>query len=145
MARSSFKKRKIRAKTPRVYGGAGATRKLNPPKPAEQTDNNPPDVSHQKLEFTNIDLAPEPGQTPQGIEHVKPEQESPPLIKASDLFTFTKRTLSAEARELLAKVDEGGIPLIVTQNLERIAKEHGIEISRKMTPNDIVRRLRHLA
>ena len=65
-------------------------------------------------------------------------------IKASDLFTFTKRTLSAEARELLAKIDEGGIPLLVTENLERIAKAHGIEISRETTPNEIVRRLRKM-
>ena len=145
MTRRSIKKSKIRAKAHQVYGGAEATGKNNPPTPAKQTGDNPPNVSHQKLEVTNIGLAPEAGQTPQGIEHVEPEQGSPPLIKASDLFTFTKRTLSAEAREILARVDEGGIPLIVTQNLERIAKEHGIEISRKMTPNDIIRRLRNLA
>ena len=53
--------------------------------------------------------------------------------------------MSAEAREILAKIDEGGIPWLVTQNLERIAKENGIEISAKMTPNDIIRRLRNLA
>jgi hypothetical protein len=76
-------------------------------------------------------------------EQFEPTQE--PRIKASDLFTFTTRTLSAEARELLAKVDEGGIPLLVTENLERIAKAHGIEISREMTPNEIVRRLRKIA
>jgi hypothetical protein len=77
------------------------------------------------------------------IGHVEPIQE--PLIKASDLFTFKKRTLSAEARELLARIDAGGIPLVITQNLERIAKEHRIEVSKEMTPNDIIRRLRNLA
>jgi hypothetical protein len=74
---------------------------------------------------------------------MEPAQE--PRIKASDLFTFTKRNLSAEARALLAKIDEGGIPLLVTGNLERIARAHGIEVSREMTPNEIVRRLRKLA
>lgn len=140
-----MKKRKIRAKAHQVYGEAGASSNNNPPEPAAKTGKDPPAESHQELEFSNIDQAPEPGLTPQGIEPVNPEQESLPLIKASDLFTFTKRTLSAEARALLAKIDEGGIPLIVTQHLERIAKEHGIEISRKMTPNDIIKRLRNLA
>jgi hypothetical protein len=74
---------------------------------------------------------------------VEPTQE--PRINASDLFTFTKRKLSAEARALLANIDAGGIPLAVTENLERIARAHGIEVSREMTPNDIVRRLRKLA
>jgi hypothetical protein len=74
---------------------------------------------------------------------VEPAQE--PRIKASDLFTFTKRPLSAEARELLAKIDKGGIPLAVTENLERIAKAHGIEVGRGMSPDEIVRRLRRLA
>jgi hypothetical protein len=74
---------------------------------------------------------------------MEPAQE--PGIKASDLFTFTKRTLSAEARELLEKIDRGGIPLAVTEHLERIAKAHGIEVSRETTPSEIVRRLRRLA
>jgi hypothetical protein len=78
-----------------------------------------------------------------GNEQSEPTQG--PRIRASDLFTFTKRTLSAEARELLAKIDEGGIPLLVTDNLERIAKAHGIEISRETTPDEIVRRLRKMA
>lgn len=75
----------------------------------------------------------------------QPEPKQEPLIKASDLFTIAKRTLSPEARELLAKIDEGGIPLLVTENLERIAKAHGIEVSGGITPNDIVRRLRRMA
>jgi hypothetical protein len=74
---------------------------------------------------------------------MEPAQE--PGIKASDLFTFTKRALSAEARELLEKIDRGGIPLAVTEHLERIAKAHGIEVSRETTPREIVRRLRKLA
>jgi hypothetical protein len=143
MPRSSSRKRKTRAKAHRDYGEAGATRKLNPPEPTEKTDKNPPSVGHPKLEVRKIGPAHEPGQTPPRNGPVEPLQE--PLIKASDLFTFTKRTLSAEARELLAKLDEGGIPWLITQNLERIAKENGIEVSNKMTPDDIIRRLRNLA
>jgi len=76
-------------------------------------------------------------------EQIEPNQER--LIKASDLFTFKKRTLSIEARELLARIDEGGIPSTITSNLERIAKENGIEVSFEMTPEDIIKRLRKLA
>ena len=143
MPSSSSRKRKTRAKAHRDYGGAEATRKSSPPGPAEKTDKNPPSVSHPKLEVGNTGPADEPGQTPQRTGPVEPVQG--PMIKASDLFTFTKRTLSAEARELLAKIDEGGIPWLITQNLERIAKENGIEVSAKMTPDDIIRRLRNLA
>ena len=82
-------------------------------------------------------------ETPQETEQSEPTEE--PRIKTSDLFTFTKRTLSIEARELLAKIDEGGIPFVVTENLERVARAHGIEVSRETTPNEIVRRLRKLA
>jgi hypothetical protein len=143
MPRSSSKKSKTRAKSRQVHGESGAARRLNPPKPVEKTDRNHPAAVSQEPEVSTIGPAPELGQTPPTIEPVAPDQE--PLIKASDLFTFTRRPLSAEAREILAKIDEGGIPLLITQNLERIAKEHGIEVSKSMTPNDIVRRLRNLA
>jgi hypothetical protein len=53
--------------------------------------------------------------------------------------------LSAEARELLAKVDEGGIPLMMTRNLERIASEHGITVGSDMTPDEVIRLLRDFA
>jgi hypothetical protein len=143
MPRSSSKKRKIREKSHRVDGEAGATNKLSLPKPGDKTDDNYPAAVSPMPANRKIIQAPELQQESQGIDHVDPIQE--PRIKASELFTFTKRTLSAEARELLNKVDEGGIPLLITQNLERIAKEHGIEVSEKMTPNDLVRRLRKLA
>ena len=98
---------------------------------------------HPELVGERIELAGPGPQKLQEIEQVGPIPE--PRIKASDLFTFAKRTLSAEARELLAKIDEGGIPLVVTENLERIARAHGIEVSRETTPNEIIRRLRKLA
>jgi len=52
--------------------------------------------------------------------------------------------LSPEAREVLAKVREGGIPSIITRNLERIANEHGIAVNDDMTPGDLVRQLHEL-
>jgi hypothetical protein len=119
------------------------TRKPGPAKPAPKTDINRPNAVAQEQESKKASPANEPEQAPPVIEHVTPDQT--PRIKATDLFTFTRRTLTAEARELLAKIDEGGIPLMITQNLERIAKENGIEISNKMTLDDIIRRLRKLA
>jgi hypothetical protein len=126
-----------------VHKGAASERKTSPPKPAEKADKNHPATAPRKRVRRKIDLEAAPQQKQQEIEQVEPAPE--PQIMASDLFTFTKRTLSAEARELLAKIDEGGIPLMMTQSLERIARAHGIEVSREMTPNDIIRRLRRLA
>lgn len=143
MSESSSGKKQTRAKSPRLHAEAAARRKLNRAKPAEKTSKNYAAASSRKRASPKTGSADARLQKQSEIERVEPTQE--PLIKASDLFTFTKRTLSPEARELLAKIDEGGIPLIVTQNLERIAKAHGIEVSREMTPNEIVRRLRRLA
>ncbi len=127
----------------RVREGAAGKRKVDPAKPSGKADETHPTTASPEPEDEKTDLAGPDQQAPEQIARVEPTQE--PLIKASDLFTFTKRTLSAEARELIAKIDEGGIPLLVTENLERIAKAHGIEVSREMTPNEIVRRLRKLA
>jgi len=135
------KKRAIKAKSQRVYRGRISTRKITPPKPIDKT-KNPPSISQRELEVKSGQTD-ESGQITQRTDNIEPMQE--PLIKASDLFTFKKRTLSAEARELLAKIDAGGIPVIITQNLERIAKENGIEVSNQMPPDEIIRRLRNLA
>ena len=43
---------------------------------------------------------------------------------------------------MLAKVARGGIPLMMTRNLERIANEHGITVGPGMTPDEVVRLLR---
>ncbi len=127
----------------RTRAGAPAERKVGPPKPAESTEEiHPPEASSRPVGDKTGLSGPGP-QTPPETERTEPAQE--PLINAADLFTFTKRRLSAEARALLAKIDEGGIPLAVTENLERIARENGIEVSWEMTPNEIVRRLRRLA
>ncbi len=138
MSGSSSENRQNR-KPRRVREGATGKRK----EPTEKADEIHPATASPEPKDEKTDLAGPDQQTPEQIARVEPTQE--PLIKASDLFTFTKRTLSTEARELIAKIDEGGIPLLVTENLERIAKAHGIEVSREMTPNEIVRRLRRLA
>jgi hypothetical protein len=128
MPKSTFKKRKNQAGS---HMGTKANRKPDPMESAGKTGEN---------HSTSDSPGPVDNQTGSTGEPV-PESR----IKASDLFTFRKRTLSAEARELLAKIDAGGIPLVITENLERIAKAHGIEVSYEMTPNDIIARLRKLA
>ena len=50
--------------------------------------------------------------------------------------------LTQEAVDLLAKVDAGGVPMSVTANLERIAKENGITVTGSDTPNTIISQLR---
>ncbi len=126
----------------RARAGAAAKRKVGPLKPTDNAEETSSANASTEPVGATTDLAGPGPQTAPETEQVEPAQE--PLIKASDLFTFTKRHLSAEARALLAKIDEGGIPLAVTENLERIARENGIEVSWEMTPNEIVRRLRKL-
>jgi hypothetical protein len=88
------------------------------------------------------DRKPAHGRARQAVQHVESEQEPRTVAYG---FPSAKQPLSAEAREVLAKVDMGGIPLMITLNLERIAGEHGIGVGVDMTPNDLVRRLRELA
>ena len=53
-----------------------------------------------------------------------------------------RENVTPEAIELLAKVDAGGVPTYRTNNLDRIAKENGIVITRQDTPNTIISKLR---
>ena len=156
----SVKKRKTTAKAPPIIGRPAAAHRTVPKKAFEKSENSPSVAGRRKPRGVKIGPAGarkltsrqqrETGQTraearPQKrhrIERVEPTQE--PRIKASSL-TPAKRTLSTEARELLAKVDEGGIPLMMTRNLERIASEHGITVGGDMTADDAVRLLRDLA
>ncbi len=50
--------------------------------------------------------------------------------------------LTPDAIELLAQIDAGATPAIVTNNLRRIARENGVSVSDGMTPNEIIAALR---
>ncbi len=160
MPRRYIKKRKTTAKDPPISRRAVAGHRTIRKKALEKPENNlplagdrkPRDTStgpadarkitlrHQReLGLTRIEAR---RQKRRRIEHLEPPPE--PQIKAES-FAPSKRTLSTEARELLAKVDEGGIPLMMTQNLKRIASEHGITVRGDMTPDDVVRLLREFA
>ncbi len=47
-------------------------------------------------------------------------------------------SITAEAQELLQKVDDGGVPTAMTENLRRIATENGIAVTPDMSPNSII-------
>jgi hypothetical protein len=157
MSRLSSKKRGIGTKTPVVPGRARATHESIPRKPFDKSDNNFLTTGSRKLKgrkrgiartlklssLRQKEISRKPArarrQKPQRTEYVKSKQEPRTQTK---IPKSRKLSLSSEARALLAKVDEGGIPFIITRNLERIANEHGIEVSDSMTPNELIGRLR---
>jgi len=47
-------------------------------------------------------------------------------------------TLTQGAQDLIRSVEAGGVPAMMTNNLRRIAKENGIELTPQTTPNDII-------
>ena len=59
-----------------------------------------------------------------------PEEDTPPS------------PLTPEARALVEKAAQGGVPMYPTANLVRIAEENGISVSPEMTPNQVIDELR---
>jgi hypothetical protein len=66
----------------------------------------------------------------------------PKEVQTEVSVTAPKSPLTQEAQDLLANVETGGIPLYVSPNLERIARENGLEVTPQMLPNEIVERLK---
>ena len=52
--------------------------------------------------------------------------------------------LTPDAEALLKSVADGGVPAMMTNNLKRIAKENGIEVTSKDTPNSVINKLQTL-
>ena len=52
--------------------------------------------------------------------------------------------LSGVPMAISRQVDDGGVPLYVTDHLKQIAEDNGIEVSEQDTPNSIVEALRAL-
>jgi hypothetical protein len=57
----------------------------------------------------------------------------------------TSSILTSEAKALLRVADGGGVPLFASQNLRRIARENGVEVTDETTPNDVIDALRSRA
>jgi len=51
-------------------------------------------------------------------------------------------SLTQEAQDLLIKVDKGGVPAFITNNLKRIATENGVTINASDTPDSVIYKLR---
>jgi hypothetical protein len=156
----STKKSKARPKGHPLSGGTAAIQQTGLVKSTEISESNSRAVSRRKQEgkktgppvrqklTSRQQTGIEPKQAParrQKRATVKSVEPIPEPQVEAEALPGTSRDLSVEAQELLAKVDEGGIPLMITRNLERIAAEHGISVGGDMTPNDLVRLLRNLA
>lgn len=63
----------------------------------------------------------------------KPTTEQPPVEQP---------IITREAEDLLASVDEGGVPGFMTNNLRRIAQENGITVSPSDTPDSVIEAIR---
>lgn len=81
-------------------------------------------------------------QTHQAVQ-AGPQQPQAGAAQAAERLTGPGVT--SEAQQLLASVDAGGVPVIVTNNLRRIAAENGVEVTSGMRPNDVVAALRQKA
>jgi hypothetical protein len=56
--------------------------------------------------------------------------------------TQTYQNITDDAADLLAKVDQGGVPGFITNNLRKIAEKNGITIDGSDTPNSVIEKLR---
>ena len=68
-------------------------------------------------------------------------RQAPPSPAARDDGTPLSR-LTPEARALVEKASQGGVPMYTTANLARIAEENGVSVSPEMTPNQLIDELR---
>ncbi len=63
-------------------------------------------------------------------------------MAAASKAAGVRSPLTAEAEDVLATADRGGVPMFTSANLARIALENGVDVSSEMTPNDIMDALR---
>lgn len=56
--------------------------------------------------------------------------------------TQTYKNITDDAADLLTKVDQGGVPGFITNNLKNIAEKNGIIIEGSDTPNSVIEKLR---
>jgi len=63
-------------------------------------------------------------------------------MAAASKAAGVRSPLTAEAEDVLATADRGGVTMFTSANLARIALENGVDVSPEMTPNDIMDALR---
>lgn len=100
-------------------------------------------IAAQGAEGNNEEV---PGEPTEGAGTQQSKQETKPVErkKAEKRESPTKKesSLTKDAEDLLSSLGDGSAPAFVSKNLERIAKENGIEVTDKTTANDIVNQLR---
>jgi len=86
-------------------------------------------------------LAPETTEVIKSAEELAPTTEKV-TPTTEEVITEQQPPLTQEAEDLISTVDEGGVPGFMTNNLRRIAKENGVEVAPKDTPNTVIETLR---
>jgi hypothetical protein len=74
-----------------------------------------------------------------------PVMESKAPVPPEEVSTVRRGTVTPEAVDILEKIDAGGVPSIITRNLERILNENGITVTDSDTPNTAISKLRQLS
>ena len=74
-----------------------------------------------------------------------PVMESKSPITPEEVSTVRRGTVTPEAVDILASIDAGGVPSIITRNLERVLNENGITVTDSDTPNTAINKLRQLS
>jgi hypothetical protein len=81
-------------------------------------------------------------------EELFQERNKPPVMESKPLVTPEEasvvRGITPEAVDILENVDAGGVPSIITRNLERVLNENGITVTDSDTPNTAINKLRQL-
>ena len=81
-----------------------------------------------------------PALAPESREVMKSAEELAPAVE--EKAPTQAMPLTREAEDLITTVDEGGVPGFMTNNLRRIARENGVEVTPTDTPNTVIEKLR---
>ena len=71
-----------------------------------------------------------------------PVMERKPSVNPEEASAVRRENVTPEAVDLLASIDAGGVPSVITIKLERILNENGITVTGSDTPNTAINRLR---
>lgn len=115
------------------------------PQPIFQEEPIPTEAAPIQEQLFSEEAAPIP--TAQVKPTEAPEAEiktetAPEEVQEPIKATYPTGVLTKDAENLLDSVDAGGVPAMMTYNLRRIAKENGIKVTGKSTPNEIIEALR---
>lgn len=108
-------------------------------KPAEKAvDESIAEKPEAKLEIENEAVKPV-------LEKTEPIVEKPAVKETltAEKPIAEKGNVTKEADDLLSSLDSGSKPAFVTKQLEKIAKDNGIDVTDKSTPDQIIEQLKN--